>query len=154
MIGSRLRDPWTCGQGPTRIERDGDDLESLWPELGPEVLPHGQVKTTASPRGPRDEQDLRSTKRGQLKRPATEVGQLELGRDRTLEGTTAGLRAECPQAVPRVMNERHRESFRGWTELDSGRVDGAEWHAALAAAQALGLRCPAGDALELFDRDA
>jgi len=140
MIGSRLRDPWTCGQGPTRIERDGDDLESLWPELGPEVLPHGQVKTTASPRGPRDEQDLRSTKRGQPKRPATEVGQLELGRDRTLESTTAGLRAECPQALPRVMNERHRESFRGWTELDHGWVDRAEWDAALAAAQALGLR--------------
>lgn len=54
----------------------------------------------------------------------------------------------------RVVNERHRESFRGCTELDRGRVKRAKWHAALAAAQALGLRSPAGDALELFDRNA
>jgi hypothetical protein len=59
MVGRRLCDPWTCCLDAARIESDGDDLETLRPQLGPQLLPHGQVKTAASPRCPRDEKHLR-----------------------------------------------------------------------------------------------
>lgn len=49
------------------------------------------------------------------------------------------------------MNERHRERFRGGSQLDGGRVDRAERHAPLAAAKALGFRPPPCDALEFRD---
>ena len=40
------------------VERNGDDLESLRVQAGPQLLPHGQVKAAASPRGPRDQEDF------------------------------------------------------------------------------------------------
>ena len=63
MFGRCLRDPGAGGLDTARIKSDGDDLETLRPELGPQLLPHGQVKTTASPRCPSDEQHLRPTQR-------------------------------------------------------------------------------------------
>jgi hypothetical protein len=52
-----------------------------------------------------------------------------------------------------VVNERHRERFRGGGELDRRRVDGTERHAALTTAETLGLRLPARDSLELRYRN-
>jgi hypothetical protein len=54
----------------------------------------------------------------------------------------------------RVVNERHRERFRGGSKFDRRRVGRAERHAAFTTAEALGLRLPTGDALELPDRNA
>lgn len=83
-----------------------------------------------------------------------EVGQLQLRRDSAAERAPTSLRAKRPQFVGFVVNQRHRERLRGGGEFDRSRVGGAEGHAALAAAQALRLRLPAGDALEFPDRDA
>ena len=58
MLRRGLGDPRTRGGQSRGVDRDGDDLEAERMKLGPQLLPHGQVKTTPSPRGPCDEQDL------------------------------------------------------------------------------------------------
>lgn len=83
-----------------------------------------------------------------------ELWQLQLGRDRAPECATAGLRAECPQPVGRVVNERHPQSISGGGEIDDRGIKRAERHAALASAKSLGLCEPPGGPLELLERNA
>lgn len=82
------------------------------------------------------------------------VRKFQLGSDRAAQRTATGNRTKSPEPVTCVVNKRHPKIVRGSSELDEGRVDGAERHAALASAQSLRLREPTGDALELVDRNA
>src|SRR5438552_1253601 len=86
-----LRDP-RAGRGGTRgIERDGHDLETAGVQLLAQLLPHGQVKTTASPRRPRDEHHLPPTQRREAKRTSARVRQLEIRRGRGHKRVTTCL---------------------------------------------------------------
>jgi hypothetical protein len=71
-----------------------------------------------------------------------------------VERATAGFGPERPQAMTRVVNERHRERLCRGTELDRGRIGNTERYTAVGTAQAFRFREPSGDALELRDRNA
>src|SRR5206468_2187059 len=96
MVRCRLRDPGPGGLAAARVEGNGHDLEAPRPQLRPQLLPHGQVESTASPRRPRDEQHLHTAQRRQTERSAAEVGQLQLGSDGAPQGATTGFRAARP----------------------------------------------------------
>src|SRR6185503_13919242 len=96
MFGRCLRDPRAGGLDAARIKSDGHDLETLRPELGPQLLPHGQVKTAASPRCPRDQKHLCPPQRRQAEGSATEVRQLQLRRNGAVESAPTYFRTDRP----------------------------------------------------------
>src|SRR5439155_4283998 len=119
-------------------------------ELLAQLLPHGQVKTTASPGRPRDEQHLFAAQRRETERPSVDVRQFEIRRGRRRQGVTARLRAERPQRMTLVMNERRGERCGDIGERDMPRIAGREGNASILTAEALSLQPPSGDAFKLL----
>ena len=102
------------------IERNGDDLKPLWPKLRANRLPPGQVLATASPGSPGYEQDFAAAERGETKLMPIEVGKDYLWCMGRGERAPARLRAEAPELVSFVLDERHAEPLR-----EKARIDGA-----------------------------
>src|SRR5437762_14223885 len=88
-----------------------------------------------------------------MERLAVDVRQLEVGRGRARERTSASLRTECPKAVIGVVDERRADRPRDSGEIDVGDV-AREGDAPILAAQTLRSNVPAGRARELGIRDA
>ena len=76
MLGLRPIDPGARRFGAADVERHGDDLDALRPQLYSKLLPHGQVEATASPRCPRDHHHPGPTQRAQRERTAVTIRKL------------------------------------------------------------------------------
>ena len=76
---------WAPGRLDVGIKGDGHHLKPKRCKLYMQCLPHGQVKSTASPRGPRQQQDLATPRAGEFIGAAVEIVQHEVGRRNTLE---------------------------------------------------------------------
>ena len=106
MIGIRPLDGRARRFRAAGVERDGHDLEAFGVELSPQFLPHGQVETAASPRGPRDEQDLLPAQAGEPEGVAVDIRQFELRSLRGREGAALErLGPEGPEVVGFVGHE-------------------------------------------------
>src|SRR5439155_1254903 len=117
------------------------------------LLPHGQVKTAASPGRPRDEQHLLAAQRREMERPSVDVRQFEIRRGRRREGVTARLRAERPQRMTLVMNEWRGKRRSHVGERYASRIASDELNTAILTAQALGLQPPSSDAFKPLRTD-
>ena len=90
------------------VQGDRDHDEAVILQLLVERLPHGQVATASSPRGPRHQQHLLATMLGERVPPPGPVGQREVrGLERT-QGRRAlrGARPEHPGTAIRAVDER------------------------------------------------
>src|SRR5437773_11051157 len=87
-----------------------------------------------------------------MERLPIDVRRLEVGCGRARKRESAGLRAERPQSVVRIVDERRADGPRDRSEID--RVISAhERDAAVLATKAFGTDVPPSDARELVSSD-
>src|SRR6267143_2717873 len=105
-------DPRPGGLPAAGVERDRDDLESLGVELLAQLAPAGQIRAAAAPRGPGDHQRLAAAQRAQREPASVAVGEDDVWQLGAGERVSTRLRAERPEAMALVVDERHAEPPR------------------------------------------
>jgi hypothetical protein len=101
--------PGAGSEGTRGVEGDGDHLQAERVEFAPECLPHGQVKATASPGGPGQEQHLLTTQGLQREGVPIEIRQHQIGRLSAGEGMTPRFGTKTPHLMRRIMQQWHPE---------------------------------------------
>ena len=136
------------------VERDRHDLEAVGRQLLVQRLPHGQVKSAASPGGPREQQHFATAQARDVERLTAEVGKHDLGHARAVEHPSArlgGPTAHNPWVSSWAIGIPSRSATDA-TLIDAvaSRTGRRQRDAAIVLAGAFRLDLPPRQAVELF----